>query len=319
MTAYRQRNAIPINSADGKIVDLSDPAATVAASKNINPVTKQPVLPYHSGSVCTEDLSPDWAEAHHEMDHSHPATAGPTSPMDGFVATAKGLSDFYRVLADTDGHRAMGYFDDSDLNYYYFMASRFAMGDMFFSPAPTRTSSNRIFIHAATSQGHVHADENKTGGLSAKTIWRALDEKEISWKIYVSDWPAHPFTFFNFFKDSGDPTRRSKIVGIDEYFADLKAGTLPQVAFIETGMATGRDEHPSNNTGPGIVAPKIDVQNGAAWSAQVINALMNSSSWKDSVFFWTFDEGGGAFDHVPPIKVPSPDGIKPNDLDLAKD
>jgi phospholipase C len=45
---------------------------------------------------------------------------------------------------------------------------------------------------------------------------------------------------------------------------------------------------------------------------------MNSPSWKDSVFLFTYDEGGGAFDHVPPMKVVNPDGIKPV-LCLAKD
>jgi phospholipase C len=39
---------------------------------------------------------------------------------------------------------------------------------------------------------------------------------------------------------------------------------------------------------------------------------MNSPSWKDSVFIQTYDEGGGVFDHVPPIPVPNPDGIPPN-------
>jgi phospholipase C len=28
---------------------------------------------------------------------------------------------------------------------------------------------------------------------------------------------------------------------------------------------------------------------------------MNSASWKDSVFFLTYDEGGGPYDHVPPV------------------
>jgi phospholipase C len=313
MTDYRTRNNIPINSSDGKIRDLSDPAAQVAAAKNISPLTGQAILPTHFGSVCTEDLTPDWGETHKEMNLHDSAAAGPDSPMDGFVNVAQGLSQFYGVLADKDGHRAMGFFDDHDLNFYYFMASNFAMGDMFFSPAPTRTTANRLFIHAATSQGHVHADED-VGGLTAKTIWRALDEKGVTWKIYVSDWNTNKFTFFNDFIDSGDPKRRANIVSIDQYFADLQAGTLPQVAFVETGMFSGRDEHPSNNPGQGIVAPPIDVQVGAAWVQQVIQALMTSSSWKDSAFFFAFDEGGGAFDHVPPVKVPNPDGIKPTDL-----
>jgi phospholipase C len=42
---------------------------------------------------------------------------------------------------------------------------------------------------------------------------------------------------------------------------------------------------------------------------------MYGPSWKDSVFIFTFDEGGGMYDHVAsPTNVPSPDGIKPVDI-----
>jgi len=41
---------------------------------------------------------------------------------------------------------------------------------------------------------------------------------------------------------------------------------------------------------------------------------MQSSSWKDSAFILTFDEGGGFYDHVSPQPALSPDGIKPVDL-----
>ena len=61
------------------------------------------------------------------------------------------------------------------------------------------------------------------------------------------------------------------------------------------------------------------MQRGAAYVSNVINALMNSPSWKDTVFFLAFDEGGGAFDHVPPISTVSPDGILPQDFIPGKD
>jgi len=314
MTDYRQRNGIPINSSDGKIRDLSDPAAAAAGARN-------GIMPYHTGSVCTEDLTPDWAESHHEMDLHHPAAVGPTAPMDGFVATARGVGNSIGVLVDKNGHRAMGIFDDSQLNFYYAMASQFAMGDAFFSPVPTRTGSNRLFIHGATSGGTVHADTTVTKQLTSKTIWRDLDEANVTWKIYISDWGINNFTFFNFFTDSNDPDRRKNIVPISQYFSDVQNGTLPAVAFIETGMHTGRDEHPTNNNGsrPVPIGKAIDVQAGAAWTAQIVNALMFSPSWKDSVLFWLFDEGGGAFDHVPPISVPDPDAIGPHDFNGGKD
>src|SRR6185437_6617533 len=46
---------------------------------------------------------------------------------------------------------------------------------------------------------------------------------------------------------------------------------------------------------------------GAAYVQSIISALMNSDAWQDSVFILTYDEGGGLYDHVPPIMVPPPD------------
>ncbi len=315
MTAYRQKNGIPINSSDGKIDDLS-----TGQFSNQNFTTKQTFPSYHSGSVCTEDLTPDWTESHKMMNEQAPLSAGPGAPMNGFVQQAYGISQFALslspplVLADQDGHRAMGFYDDTDLNFYYFMASNFAMSDAFYSPVPTRTTVNRLYMNAATSQGYVH---NPTNQLTAKTIWQALDEAGVSWKIYFTDKAGNGFTTYaSFFAYFNSPTVMAHVVPVSEYLSDVKNGTLPAVSFIETGMFSGRDEHPTNfNPANPNVLGGVNVQVGAQYVESLINALMASPSWKDSVFFLTFDEGGALFDHVPPINVPSPDGIKPG-IDL---
>jgi phospholipase C len=38
---------------------------------------------------------------------------------------------------------------------------------------------------------------------------------------------------------------------------------------------------------------------------------MASTAWIDSVFFLTYDEYGGLYDHVPPVQTVSPEGITP--------
>ncbi len=326
MTAYRQANNIPINSSDGKINDLS-----TGQYSNTNFSTGQVIASYHTGSVCTEDLTPDWGPTHIMMNDANPAAAGPGAPMNGFVQLAYNISTAFgpSVVTDQTGRRAMGYFDGNDLNYYYFMASNFAMGDAFYSPAPSRTAVNRLYIFAATSQGYAH--EPSQGQLTSKTIYQELDEKGISWKIYVTDPKPTFLTYLSFFTYWNDPAVQKHTAPLDDaakaalpgtdfasrssYMDDLKNGTLPSVAFIETGMFSGRDEHPSNvNKSNGNAVGEVNVQKGAQLISTVINALMQSSSWKDSVFFFTYDEGGGLFDHVPPLAVPSPDGVKPKDL-----
>jgi len=99
-------------------------------------------------------------------------------------------------------------------------------------------------------------------------------------------------------------------VGVDEYFTDLTNGTLPAVAYIEPGYNSGLDEHPGVDDN----VPGANIRVGAQYVSTLINGLMQSTSWKDSVFILTFDEFGGFYEHVPPQSEPSPDGIKPMDL-----
>ena len=138
----------------------------------------------------------------------------------------------------------MGYYTSDELNYYYFMATQFAMSDRFFWPVPTNSPDNRLYGLAATSQGYVHSP----GQLTAKTIFEELEDAGISWKVYYSDKdgsgnPAtHMNNFWGFTKNHLD-----KIVPISQYFTDLNNDTLPQVAFIEAGTLSGRDEHPGTS------------------------------------------------------------------------
>src|SRR5437879_13251156 len=85
------------------------------------------------------------------------------------------------------GLRAMGYYDGTDLNYYYFMASNFATSDAWFSPVMSRTDPNRMYLLAATSQGHVYPlNQNPDAPappLAAKTIFEELQSAGISWKL----------------------------------------------------------------------------------------------------------------------------------------
>ena len=63
----------------------------------------------------------------------------------------------------------------------------------------------------------------------------------------------------------------------------------PAFAFIEAGSS---DEHPGSNQ---------SILNGQSVMANIINKFMASSSWQNSVFFFAYDEGGGPYDHVPPV------------------
>jgi phospholipase C len=248
--------------------------------------------PFHMKSMCVEDMSPYWNESHNAWNHSDHTS--PTPAMDGFAFAAGGDSQVVGGF-DINGQRVMGYYTDQDLPYYYFMATQFAMSDRWFSPAMTNTPANRLYSMAATSQGVV---DKPLTVININTIFDELQAAGITWKNYVPDYPngssLKPFPAYSKYQGTN-------IVPMDEYFRDLKNGTLPQVAFIDRDSINGLDEHPGAN----------NVQKGAAYIKQIIDALMNSSAWNDSIFFFAFDEFGGLYDHVPPVKTVSPDGIKP--------
>jgi phospholipase C len=97
----------------------------------------------------------------------------------------------------------------------------------------------------------------------------------------------------------------------DQLLTDMQNGTLPEVAFIDPAGYVALDEHP---TGTDVLnAP--NVQSGAKYVQGIIDTLMSSPSWKDTVFIFSYDEGGGFYDHVPPAAAVPPDSIEfPSDL-----
>ncbi len=285
-----------------------------------------PITSYHMITECTENTSPSWSESHVDWDYYDPV-GKLAATLDGFVWTAAhDARTMQSPFNDTDGIRAMGYYDGSDLNYYYFMASNFATSDRWFNPAMTRTHPNREYLIASTSQGYVHpvgTDNNDEALLTATTIFQELQAAGVTWKIYVnpagskcSGPPYDPACLLtlsyvqNFQWGQTIPSRYPQnIAPISQYFTDLQNRTLPQVAQIEPASDAGLDEHPSTSD-----SMPSDIQLGANYVSLLMNGLMASSSWKDSAFILTFDEFGGLYDHVSPQPAVSPDGIKPVDF-----
>lgn len=284
LNAYRQSK--------GYAADVDGTPAT-AAELSFDHSTS--FTPFHMTSMCVEDLSSYWNESHNDWNHLAPTSATPL--MDGYAISAGNDSRNSNPPGfDINGQRVMGYYDESDLPYYYFMATQFAMSDRWFSPLMSNTPSSRLYAMAATSHGVVNKPLTK---INISTIFDELQQAGISWKNYVPDYPngssLKPFPIYAKYVGTN-------IVPMSDYFKDAKAGTLPQVAFIDRDSKGGLDEHP----GPGGSAQK-----GAAFVKTIIDALMASSNWDDSVFFFTYDEGGGFYDHVPPVQAVSPDGIPP--------
>ncbi len=286
---YWQANGYPSQTFDGLPSNASNPSFDGLSTVNA----------FHLRTVCVQNLSPGWNESHVDWNVNNPV--GPWAG-DGFVHTAAHFSQTAgppdAPIFDQQGLRAMGYYDGNDLNYYYYMATKFATSDRWFAPVMSRTQLNRLYLLAATSAGHVNPPQTP---LPNKTIFELLESAGISWKIYETD----PGTAFigNFQPFASQHT--ANIHPLSDYYNDLANGTLPAVAMIEPGYKSDLDEHPGNGK---------SIQAGAQHVHDIIKGLMQSSSWKDSVFILTYDEFGSFYDHVSPQPATHPGDTAPIDI-----
>jgi phospholipase C len=303
-------------------------------------------------STCVDDMSSDWLASYGDVNRYDFLTTRPIN-MDGFVHNGEGYAKSCTAngaicsgqFTDLAGQRSMGYYDQGFLNYYYYMASQFAVSDRWFSPVSSKSVSNRIAVFSGgTTQGLVKDPGNDgVGALNIPTIFQELDQSNVPWKIYYSvtlgfctdpedcgkGSAQFPATFFSNFTYSGkylyenpsgaactSPTQPSSVVGdsgnsfcidpthiapLKQYFTDVTNNTLPSFAFIEAGYGNN-DEHPGSGQ---------SVLIGQSQMASILNSFMQSASWSSSVFFVAYDEGGGPYDHVPPVPGHSNDKTDP--------
>ena len=343
LNPYRAANSLNVGD-DGKTYNVDGIDDKLSKISNMDDEGQSFSL-FKLKSTCIDDDSSAWVQSFGDVNRFNFAPTRPTL-MDGFVHVAEnfakqksGAGDF----TDTVGQRAMGYYDQDTLNYYYYMASQFALSDRWFSPVASESISNRIAtMTGGTTQGLVHDpgsnEDNLQVLLTIPTIFEELDGASVSWKIYYTttddqctvgqsdctpstlQYPKFPATTFTYFKYStnylsvnpgggpcpaptqnsgpavGDPKNNfcidtNHIAPITQYFTDLQNGTLPSFSWIEPGYSHN-DEHPGSGQ---------SIQLGQSHVANILNSFMTSSSYKNSIFFWTYDEGGGPYDHVPPV------------------
>ena len=254
--------------------------------------------PFHERSECIEGLNPNWNESHVDMDlvggdWMH-LSDNSQYLMDKFLINAAGAQ------YDPTASRPLGYYDWTDLPYYYELATQFNTSDTFYSPVPDATTINRMYLFAATSYGNIFPPAPNNFGWQRPTIFRRLKQAGITWRYYYQD----NSVFLSRWADWNDPEIQGNVRNIQEWYNILSSPNadqqLPQVVFIERASDTGYDEHPGNN-----------VQKGAARVQEILTALLNSAAWPDSAFILTYDEGGGTYDQQPPILVPQPDDKVP--------
>ena len=228
---------------------------------------------------------------------AHPSINSPQGFVDDF-ASRIGSSGL-------DKDDVLGYYTDSDLAMYRFLAENYTYCERYFSSHPGPTLPNRMYSLAGDVQydrvGEAILDNNNADNFRvsrALSIFDLLTRKNISWRVYES-FPS--ITMLRFFaRYAADDTN---ILGIGlnainhpgQLEKEIAAGDLKSVTFIDPAMhsAPENDDHP----------PFADMLSGQVFIKRIYDALRsNETLWLKTLLIITYDEHGGFYDHViPPV------------------
>src|SRR5262249_24375155 len=232
---------------------------------------------FHDPRYCVKpDLQHNWPGSHMEANFSNPAGALNFSPNDGFgrVNDAQKQPDTVTGESPTDDD-TIGFYNETDLPFYYNLAENFAIDDRYFCSVVGPTFPNRAYAAAATSFGHLTTAEivPPPGGYKpiTGTIYDLLDANNVTWTNYFSDLPIS-----GIFRPPSFPfVVPPHSLPLSMFLAHAATGTLPSVSFVDPnfwsfGSSTENDEH-----------PPTDIRKGEAFVSQVVNAVRNGPNWKD--------------------------------------
>jgi phospholipase C len=242
---------------------------------------------------------------------------------------------YYCALAAYDGGKMDG-FDQGGITtkwaytqlhkdqipIYWAWAKRYVLADNFFSSEHGPSFPNHLFSIAAQDGGSVD-NPRRTGFFSNtfgcdaptqqktlilrhghysyvrpcfkfKTAGDELSAHHVPWTYYAAspDQKGYIWSAYSAIKRYRENSVRWNrfVRPVDNVVRDIRNDRLPPVTWITPRFELS--DHPDYN-----------LCYGENWTAQVIDAIMNSPIWKNTAIFLTWDDYGGFYDHVPPPHV----------------
>jgi len=302
--------------------EIPDPFVP-SVSTNLSTDSSSSVSPFHVTSGINPKLGHSWANMHTSYDNGK---------MDGFVMAQAN---------SPNASMAMGYYDRTNLPYYWDYANNYVLADNFFSSEMGPSAPNHIYIVSGTNgpianpnpnyaswinpSGYwfdnppVNAGTNLTFyglSLSWATLAQMLQTNGISWSWYdgtiVNGNPApamptywNPLPLFTYFQQNQTVTQEH-LKNTANFYSDIQNGNLPSVSWIMPGGGFIPSGIPPN-CGPGDMSehPPGRLDCGMDYVSTLVNAVMNSKYWQDTAIIITWDDSGGFYDHVAPPQIDS--------------
>lgn len=243
--------------------------------------------------------------------------------------------------------QAMGYFDRSDLPFYYALADAFTICDDYHCSIFGATDPNRMYSLTGTNQNWLGAmgslynidsagyynNDPKYDNISASVTagapnWRTyaevLEGNSVSWKVY-QEWDNYGdnyLAYFRNFRVNADGSRLSPSSPLYQKGRAIAPGSTEANARGTKGdwLVAAFADDVRNNRLPQvswICAPNDYTEHspnspnaGENLTARLLAALVaNPEVWSKTVFLLTYDENDGFFDHVPSHLAPLNSGM----------
>ena len=274
---YFSSLTVPGQTVDGAAPDATNPDPTGASAA---------IARFHQTAYCFDNPAESWDEVHAEL-HG--------GALDGFTAQNA-------TASDPTGARAMGYFDETDLPYYYALARAFATSDRHFASVLANSWTNRSYYMAGTSYGittNTLPPQRDAHGNLLPNLFTRLNDAKVTWTIYADDFPTIGILDETYAKNI------AHVFPVQQFFDDAAAGMLPSVAIVEGSDMKG-GVSPDED-------PPADMQVGEQLVASIVAAVTASAQWPSSAIFLSYDEQGGFYDHVVPPAACAPDDTPPHD------
>ncbi len=179
-------------------------------------------------------------------------------------------------------------YTEADASNYWKVARAFTLCDNYFSDVRGTSHSNFLMMIAGQSpivDPPTPSDVCPDFCLDIEVLPHRLDARGLTWRDYGG-----------IFTSIESLVGRPEVMDYrdEKFFEDAARGTLPNVAWLNSGFLHNADAKSGH--------PPSSLCVGENYAVSVLNAVMSSPQWVTTALFLVWDEWGGFYDHVePPI------------------